>query len=151
MTKKQMTKEPRSSELKLERSLRAPIQKVWRALTRGEEIARWFGPSDAFRVEVLEWDCRTGGEYRVAMHDPDGNTHTCFGTFEDVDEPDRLTYTWSWEGQPPMDTLVAFELAEDGSATKLSFRHTGFPSDEARDRHEQGWTGSLERLSRLVD
>lgn len=150
MTKKQMTKKPKSSELKLERSLRAPIQKVWRALTRGEEIARWFGPSDEFRIEVLEWDCRSGGEYRVVMHDPDGKAYTCFGAFRDVEEPRRLTYTWSWEGQSPMDTLVAFELAEDGSATRLSFRHTGFPSDEARDQHEQGWTGSLERLSRLI-
>ena len=145
-----MTKKTMPVELNLERTLRAPIGKVWRALTRGEEVARWFGPTDDVRIEVLEWDCREGGDYRVAMHAPDGNTYTCYGTFRDVEEPRRLTYTWSWEGQPPMDTLVAFELAEDGGVTTLNFSHTGFPADEARDRHQEGWTGSLERLSRLV-
>ncbi|MQA89202.1 MAG: SRPBCC domain-containing protein [Gemmatimonas sp.] len=137
-------------ELELERSLRAPRQRVWQALTQGEEIGRWYGPSDDFRVDVVEWDCRPGGSYRVAMHAPDGNTHTCFGTFREVEAPRRLSYTWSWEGQPPMDTLVTFELAEDGEMTKLRFSHTGFPSVESREHHKTGWTGNLDRLARLV-
>ncbi len=145
-----MTKETTANELNLEQTLEAPIRRVWKALTSGEEIALWYGPSDAFRIEVLEWDCRVGGGYRVAMHDPAGSTHTCFGLFRTVDPPRRLAYTWSWEGQPAMDSLVAFDLTEDGSVTKLRFSHAGFPSDEVRDQHETGWTGSLERLSRLL-
>ena len=145
-----MTQEMPSHHLRLAKTLRVPIQKVWQALTRREEIASWFGPSDAFRIEVLEWDCRIGGAYRIAMHDPEGTTHTCFGEFRDIDDPHRLAYTWSWEGAPPMDTLVVFELAEEGTNTSLRFSHSGFPSDEVRDQHEMGWTGSLERLSRAV-
>jgi uncharacterized protein YndB with AHSA1/START domain len=91
-----------------------------------------------------------GGRYRVAMRDPQGSTYTCFGVFREVDAPRRLSYTCSWEGQPPMDTLVAFDLAESGGATLLRFSHTGFPAGEAAARHEEGWTGSLERLSRTV-
>ena len=138
-------------ELKLERSLHAPIATVWRALTTATEIARWFGPSDDFRLEVLAWDCRPGGGYRVAMHDPTGNTYTCVGQFREVDEPHRLSYTWSWEGQPPMDTLVAYDLTEAGETTQLRFSHTGFPAEEARAQHEQGWTGSMARLQRTVE
>jgi uncharacterized protein YndB with AHSA1/START domain len=145
-----MTEETKAYELNLERALQAPVRRVWEALTREGELARWYGPSDDFRVEVLEWDCRVGGGYRVAMHAPDGNTHTCFGVFQEIAAPRRLAYTWSWESQPPMDTLVVFELVEDGSATRLRFSHTGFPAGEVRDRHEEGWTGSLERLGRLV-
>lgn len=137
-------------QLEFEHDLRAPRPQVWEALTRGEEIARWYGPSDDFRIDVLEWDCRPGGNYRVAMHAPDGSTHTCYGAFREVDAPRRLSYTWSWEGQPPMDTLVVFELGEDGNTTKLRFSHTGFSSAEARERHGTGWTGSLGRLARLV-
>ncbi|HUP20111.1 MAG TPA: SRPBCC domain-containing protein [Gemmatimonadota bacterium] len=146
-----MTNETKTAtELKLERSLSAPIADVWSALTRGEEIARWFGPSDAFRIDVLEWDCRVGGGYRVAMHAPDGNIHTCHGTFREIEEPRRLAYSWSWEGQQPMDTLVVFQLTGKGNETRLRFSHTGFPSEEARDQHETGWSGSLERLARIV-
>lgn len=145
-----MSKATDAYELEIERTLQAPPSKVWQALTRSGEVARWYGPSDDFRIEVLEWDCRPGGTYRVAMHDPSGDTHTCFGVFREVEALKRLTYTWSWEGQPPMDTLVAFELVEDGDATKLRFSHTGFPSADVKESHEQGWTGSLERLTRLV-
>ena len=86
----------------------------------------------------------------MVMHAPDGKTHSCHGTFKEVAAQQRLSYSWSWEGAPPMDTLVVFELAREGERTRLKFRHIGFPNEEARANHEQGWTGSLERLARHV-
>jgi uncharacterized protein YndB with AHSA1/START domain len=49
-----------------------------------------------------------------------------------------------------MDTLVTFDLSADGESTRLLLTHEGFPADEARDHHNQGWTGSLERLARVA-
>jgi uncharacterized protein YndB with AHSA1/START domain len=137
-------------ELKLDRTLNAPVERVWKALTEGAQIARWYGPSDDFRIEVMEWDCRVGGDYRVAMHHKEGQTHTCFGTFKTLLPNERIAYSWAWEGQPPMDTLVTFELAAEGDRTHLSFTHAGFPAEEAREQHRMGWTGSLERLQGAV-
>ena len=45
-------------DLKLERTLDAPVDRVWTALTDADQIARWYGPGEAFRSEVLECDCR---------------------------------------------------------------------------------------------
>jgi uncharacterized protein YndB with AHSA1/START domain len=140
----------RGYELKLERTLDAPVERVWSALTEAGEIARWYGPGDDFRIEVLEWECRVGGRYRVAMHHKDGQTHTCFGVFEDLEPNRRIAYTWSWEGQPPMDTMVTFALAAEGDRTRLDFTHEGFPAEEAREQHRMGWMGSLERLAAVV-
>ena len=138
-------------ELRLERELNAPIDRVWAALTDGGQIARWYGPGKDFRIEVQEWDCRVGGSYRVAMHhSDDGGTHTCYGVFRTVEPNRRLAYTWAWEGAPPMDTLVTFELEDKAGQTLLGFTHTGFAAPEARDAHRNGWTGSFDRLAKAV-
>lgn len=137
-------------ELRLEQKLKAPVARVWAALTEARHIPRWYGPSDEFEIEVLEWDCRIGGRYRVAMHHAEDRTYTCFGAFKEIQPDRRIAYTWSWEDQPPMDSLVTFELAADGEGTRLVFTHVGFPTEEARDQHRMGWTGSLERLSKAV-
>jgi uncharacterized protein YndB with AHSA1/START domain len=141
---------PKTYELKLEKTLNAPVAKVWKALTEGVQIPAWYGPMDEFRVEVHQWDCKPGGKYRVAMHAPDGNVYTCIGEFKEIKPTQRLSYTWSWEGQDPMDTLVTFELKPQGQQTALKFLHTGFPSEQERDNHNQGWSGSLERLAKTV-
>jgi uncharacterized protein YndB with AHSA1/START domain len=134
-------------ELKLEESLKAPVERVWAALTEAEAIRKWYAPSGDFRIEVHEWDCRVGGNYRVAMHHKEGEIHTCHGTFQTLEPMRRIAYTWAWEGAPPMETLVTFEIEKAGEGTRLAFSHTGFPAEEAREQHRMGWTGSLLRLS----
>ncbi len=136
--------------LKFERTLDAPIDKVFEALTSKAAIAKWFGPSDDFDIIVHAWNCEVGGEYRVQFDTPGGEQHICFGEFREIIAGEKLSYTWSWEGQPPMDTLVTFEVKAAGTQTLLTLTHDGFPAEEVRDHHEQGWTGSLERLVRAI-
>ncbi|MEX2583851.1 MAG: SRPBCC domain-containing protein [Gemmatimonadota bacterium] len=139
-----------SHELSFERTLRAPVDRVWAALTDAGQVEQWYGPGEEFRIEVEEWDCRIGGKYRVAMHHRDGQTHTCYGEFKDLEPNRRIAYTWAWADQPPLDTLVTFALTAEGDQTRLHFTHAGFPSEEVRGQHEMGWTGSLERLAGVV-
>jgi uncharacterized protein YndB with AHSA1/START domain len=144
-----MTPDTKTYEINLERTLKAPVAKVWDALTQRGELVRWYAPSDEFRTEVLEWDLKVGGAYRIAMHAPDGNTHTCFGVFREIAPQEKIAYTWSWAEQDPMDSLVTFELTAKGGQTLLRLAHTGFPADEAREHHEQGWMGLVGRLEAL--
>jgi len=145
-----MTPKTKAYELEMERTLQAPIAKVWDALTDRELVGRWYGPTEDFRTEVLEWDFRVGGKYRIAMHAPDGNTHTCYGVFSEITPMKRVSYTWSWEDQDPMDSLVTFELSEKGGQTHLQFRHSGLPTEDSRVHHEKGWIGLVGRLEQLV-
>jgi uncharacterized protein YndB with AHSA1/START domain len=141
---------PKTYELKLEKTLNAPVAKVWKALTEGVQIPAWYGPMDEFRVEVHQWDCKPGGKYRVAMHAPDGNVYTCIGEFKEIKPTQRLSYTWSWEGQDPMDSLVVFTIAPKGGETVLRLSHTGLPSAESKEQHDQGWVGCLAQLEARV-
>ena len=56
----------------------------------------------------------------------------------------KLSYTWKYAGYPG-ESLVTFELTEEGAKTKLRVTHTGletFPSDNkdfARENFVGGW------------
>jgi uncharacterized protein YndB with AHSA1/START domain len=145
-----MTPKTKAYELEMERTLKAPVTKVWDALTKGEAVGRWYGPTDEFQTEVLEWDLRVGGKYRITMHAPDGNAHTCHGIFREIAPMKKVSYTWSWEGQDPMESLVAFEISEEGGQTLLQFSHTGLPTEDSREHHQQGWMGCIGRLEKLL-
>jgi len=136
--------------LKFERTLHASAQTVYDALTSKDAIGKWFGPSDDFKVVVHTWDCRVGGSYKVEFKTPAGETHTCHGQFKELIPNKKVSYTWSWEEQPPIDTLVSFVIKANGEKTDLVITHDGFPTEDMRAHHEQGWTGSLERLVRFM-
>jgi len=48
------------------------------------------------------------------------------------------------------DTLVTIELFDRGGKTEVVLTHEKFPSDAARDEHNKGWAGCLDRLSQYV-
>jgi len=47
-------------------------------------------------------------------------------------------------------SVVTIELRAVGSGTELTLRHEQFANTEARDHHQQGWTGCLARLEKAV-
>jgi uncharacterized protein YndB with AHSA1/START domain len=134
----------------MERRLPVSVETVLTALTSSEAVGRWFGPSDDFQVTVHEWDCRIGGRYRVEFKSPADESHIVAGEFKTLVPNRTVAYSWSWEGQPPMDMLVTFQLEEAGDHVRLLFRHQGFPVEDVRDHHDQGWLGTLDRLEREV-
>ena len=75
------------------------------------------------------------------MEVPDGR-FTAFGTYREVDEPNRLVYTWDWEEEDHhmgVATVVTVDFLEQGDATEVVLTHAGFPVLEAKQGHEEGW------------
>jgi len=60
----------------------------------------------------------------------------------------RLVFTWAWRSTPERESLVTVGLKPDGAATLLTLTHEQFFDQAARDRHEGGWSGTLDRLER---
>ena len=70
---------------------------------------------------------------------------------ETVDPPRKLVYTCRWESEPEApETLVTVEFLDRGNATELVLTQELFTSEEAKQKHETGWTGCFEKLARLV-
>jgi uncharacterized protein YndB with AHSA1/START domain len=133
--------------LTLKRRLNAPPAKVFAAFTDPQTIARWFGPPGVTKVEA-ETDLRIGGRYRIVGHMAN-DTHEVGGVYREIVPNERLVYTWAWKSTPERESLVTITFKPDGAGTLLTLMHEQFFDDDARDRHNQGWAGALDKLEKL--
>lgn len=99
--------------LRLERMFDAPREKVWRAYTEPDLVARWWGRGNPLDVEEL--DVRPGGHWRFLEHGPEGDSGF-EGRFSEAVPPERLAQTFDWDGMPghPSAQTATFEDAGDG-------------------------------------
>jgi uncharacterized protein YndB with AHSA1/START domain len=63
---------------------------------------------------------------------------------------EKIVFTWAWKSTPERESLVTIELKQDSDGTLLTLTHEQFFDEGARDRHQHGWTGSLEKLAQFV-
>jgi uncharacterized protein YndB with AHSA1/START domain len=96
------------------REFDAPPEKVFRAHTDPELVARWTGPRDlAMRVD--HFDCRTGGGFRYAMISGD-DEYGFYGSFHEVRPNELIVQTFTFVGMPDGVALerLSFEDLGDG-------------------------------------
>ena len=135
-----MTTETQSSEaIVLERTLNAPVAKVWQALTDVDQMRQWYFDLKEFKPEV-------GFEFEfVVEHEGNKYHHLCRVT--EVIPQEKIAYTWRYKDEPG-DSLVTFQLFAEGEKTRLKLTHTGietFPKTPAyaRKNFEAGWTAII--------
>ena len=135
-----MTAETQSSEaIVIERTLNAPVVKVWQALTDVDQMRQWYFDLKEFKPEV-------GFEFEFAVeHEGNSYHHLCRVT-EAIPQK-KIAYTWRYKGEPG-NSLVTFELSAEGDKTRLKLTHSGietFPktSAYARKNFEAGWTAII--------
>ena len=92
--------------------------------------------------------CKVGGRFRVRFRTANGEQHEVGGVYREVTPDQRLVFTWAWRSTPERESLVTVALRPDGAATLLTLTHEQFFDQAARDGHERGWTGTLDRLER---
>jgi uncharacterized protein YndB with AHSA1/START domain len=137
--------------LTLQRRLQARPEKVYAAWTDPEKIARWFGPSQVKVGSVqADIDLRTGGHYRIAFDMTDGQHHQVGGIYRDVVPNQKLVFSWAWHSTPERESLVTVSLKSDGDGTLLTLHHEQLFDEAARDGHESGWIGTLDKLEKFI-
>ncbi|GAB2789046.1 hypothetical protein GCM10027275_37480 [Rhabdobacter roseus] len=120
----------------LERRYRAPIEKVWQALTDHEQMKQWYFDLPEFKPEVGFAFRFEGGK--------DGNKYLHLCEVTEVVVGQKLTYSWRYDGYAG-NSFVTFELFDEGEYTRLVLTHAGletFPlsnPDLARGNFEAGW------------
>jgi len=124
----------------------ASPEAVFEAWTDPQGLGAWFSPMTTASVPVL--DLRVGGEFRIDMHG-DGENYVHTGKYLEVERPNRLVFTWISAGTNDQETVVTVEIAADGEGAMLTLTHTGFPGEESRDNHQQGWSAILEKFERV--
>jgi uncharacterized protein YndB with AHSA1/START domain len=142
------------TSLTLVRRIRARPAVVFQALTSAAGIAHWWGP-DAGPVLIAESDARVGGSFRVRFRMLDGTEHESTGEYLELVAPWRVVMSWQWTvGGDPDErgevSRVVIELAPADAGTELTFTHERLKTEAARDSHERGWAGALDKLERYL-
>ena len=64
---------------------------------------------------AAEVDLRVGGNYRIEMTRPDGQSHVAIGQYHEIEEPNKLVYSWRWEDAEGPDTMITVNLEQNGA------------------------------------
>ncbi|MFN2386856.1 MAG: SRPBCC family protein [Thermoanaerobaculia bacterium] len=131
-------------EVRFERLLPGPIERIWAYLTESEKRGKWLAAG--------AMDLRVGGrvelEFRHADLSPEREEvpekyrkyeegGTVSGRITACDPPRRLSYTWGEEEGP--DTEVTFELASRGDDVLLVVTHRRLAGPDAMKSVSGGW------------
>jgi uncharacterized protein YndB with AHSA1/START domain len=131
--------------LRIVRRLPARPEEVFDAWIDAESLRVWMCPG-AMRVAAVDVDARVGGQFRIVMRGAQGDVeHT--GRYREIRRPERLVFTWMSRNTAGCETLVTIALRAEGMGTELTLTHEDLPDDEARRRHEAGWTSIAEKLA----
>ena len=149
---------PTNCSLQITRNYSASPEAVFQAWTDPEALRQWFAPSETFTTPLAEVNFRVGGSYRIQIKDPSGAIHTVGGVYQEIQRPRRLVFTWAWEeagdcgggtDDPITETLVTVEFHQVETGTELILTHEQLPTEEAREKHQEGWSGCLAKLGNV--
>ena len=135
--------------LTIKRRFNAPPEKVFAAWTDPEKVKRWMGPG-AVEVMRAECDLRVGGRYRWLMKSPHGEEYDVSGVYREVVANKKLVFTWAWKSTPERESLVTLTLKDDDGGTVMTLVHEQFFDEAARDSHQGGWNGAMEKLEKYL-
>jgi len=140
------------TSLELVRFINAPTDRVYDAWTDPAQLRQWFGP-EGVRTRNITADVRVGGYYRWDLTSPEGEELSAFGEYKELVPGKKIVFTWQWDDDEDWEnwtSVVTIELFERGGGTELRFRHEQLPSEESRDRHNEGWNSLLDRLEQFI-
>ncbi len=93
---------------------------------------------------------RVGGRFNVTFRTEDGGEHTSFGVYRQVVAAEKLVFTWHLRETPELESLVTVLLNPVNGGTELILIHEGFPDEETRDSHREGWKRALDKVQGLI-
>jgi uncharacterized protein YndB with AHSA1/START domain len=135
--------------IRVERSIPAAPDTVFRAITTPELFARWMGPSGS-TTRVDEMDAVVGGVLAFTVSMPDGTESSLRGVYRQLEPPHRIVHTWADAGDGSTDvSTVTYELTSEGDGTKLVLTHVGVPPEDV-ERVDGGWGHVLDNLEAVL-
>jgi uncharacterized protein YndB with AHSA1/START domain len=130
-------------------TINAPKSKVWDALTKPELIKQYL-----FGTEVTtDWQVGSPIIYKGIW---EGKAYEDKGKVLE-NEPEKLLVSTFWSalsGKPDLPEnyqTVRYELASDGSGTRLSLTQDNNASQEEADHAEQNWNMVMTGMKKLLE
>jgi uncharacterized protein YndB with AHSA1/START domain len=147
------TKTSEKTSLEIKRFINAPRARVYAAWTDPAQLKQWWGPE---RVQTRNFtaDARVGGKYRWDLLNQEGEEMTVFGEYRELVPGKKIVFTWQWDDDEAWEnrsSVVTVELSDRDGGTEVRLIHEKLPSEESRDRHNEGWNSVLDRLEKFFN
>ena len=132
--------------IKKEALFNHPIEKVWNAISKAEEISSWFIQAD-FKAEI-------GYQYTFTSKPNEKGCTTISGEVKSAN-PYTLIYTWI-VANTNVETTVKWELEATQNGTKLYLEHSGISNYEGEtaikmfESFNGGWNACIYELTNYL-
>jgi uncharacterized protein YndB with AHSA1/START domain len=138
--------------IRLQRVLRAPPERVYKAFLDPAALAKWNAPH-GFTVTVHELDARVGGRFRISFTNlSTGQAHTFGGSYVELVPNRRIRNNDQFEDPSLPGTMqMTIELRAVSVGTELSIVQEGVPAVIPAEACMLGWQESLQLLALLVE
>ncbi|MEO9170997.1 MAG: SRPBCC domain-containing protein [Candidatus Baltobacteraceae bacterium] len=134
-------------------AIETPIRTVFAALTEPEQVVKWWGSDDSYRIVEMEADLRVGGAWKtvgIAAKEKD-RRRNAKGVYRIVDPPRclEMTFIHDFEGPDTFsdETVVRYDLTEHNGVTTVTLTHSGITNPFERDGISKAWCEMLAWLA----
>ena len=102
------------TKITVQATIKAPVEKVWKAWNEPEHITQWCAASDDWHAPFAENDLRKGGKFKTTMAAKDGSMSFDFtGVYTNVVPNKTIAYTAD-DGRK-----VEVHFTSEGNETKV--------------------------------
>ena len=124
--------------------------RVFDAWLNPKMLAKFMTPQAGMTVPEATCDPRVGGRFRILMRAPNGVEIPHEGTYQTLERPETLSFTWNSHNSVD-DSVVTLDFAAlETGGTRVRLRQVRFASEQARNDHIVGLTGILAALDRAL-
>jgi uncharacterized protein YndB with AHSA1/START domain len=142
-----------SLELRFERLIAAPPERVFDAFTDPEGQRELYGQDDAGWVVDSRCDLRVGGVWSIWLGPAHDQLYHHHHVFEAIERPRRILIasTETRLDGSSFETTLEFTFEPRDGGTLMTMVQGGFPTEELRDEHTRGLPNAFDRLERMLD
>ena len=141
-----------TNTIKLHRVVKAPPERVYRAVLDPSAIAKWL-PPNGFTCQVHHLEATVGGTYKMSFTNfSTGNSHSFGGECLELKPNERIRHTDRFDDPNlPGEIITTVTLKQVSVGTELNVVQEGVPAAIPAEACYLGWQESLTLLVQLVE
>lgn len=133
------------TQITVETTVKAPIEKAWEAWTTPKDIICWNNASDDWHTPAAENDLRPGGKFLYRMEAKDGSFGFDFsGVYDEVKPNEHIAYTIG-DGRK-----VEVAFTSNGSETKVVETFEA-EAEHSIEMQRSGWQAILDNFKKYAE